>query len=169
MDDPARDRAPDSDGAPDPDRALCDLGLSWPTPPRPVASYIPAARSGSLLFVSGQLPFREGKLRATGKVPSAVSLDEAREEAAQCALNALAVVRAELQGDLGRLVRVVRVGVFVQSDDGFTDQAKVANGASDLLVRLLGDRGRHSRAAVGTNALPLGAAVEIEMTVEVRG
>jgi len=153
----------------DADRALADLGLSWPTPPKPVASYIPAVRTGQLIFVSGQLPFREGKLRATGKVPSGVSLAVAQEEAARCALNALAIVRAELGGDLGRLVRVVRLGVFVQCDEGFTEQAKVANGASDLVVRLLGDRGRHARAAIGTNSLPLGAPVELEMTVEVQG
>lgn len=153
----------------DTDRALADLGLSWPTPPKPVASYVPSTRTGSLVFVSGQLPFRDGKLSATGRVPSAVSLEAAQGEAAQCALNALAIVRAELGGDLSRLLRVVRLGVFVQCDDGFTEQAKVANGASDLVVRLLGDRGRHARAAIGTNSLPLGAAVELEMTVEVRG
>jgi enamine deaminase RidA (YjgF/YER057c/UK114 family) len=150
------------------DRTLSAMGLSWPDPPRPVASYVAAARTGSLLFVSGQLPFREGRLTATGRVSSMVSVQEAQEAAAVCALNALAVVRTELKGDLSRLVRIVRVGVFVQSDEGFVDQPRVANGASDLLVRLLGDMGRHSRAAVGTYALPLAAAVEVELLAEIR-
>ena len=150
------------------DKILADMGLSWPEPPKPVASYVPCVRSGSWLVVSGQLPFVDGKLPQAGRVPSRVSIEEAQEAAARCALNALAVVRAELGGDLSRLVRVVRVGVFVQSDDGFADQAKVANGASDFLAKLLGDAGRHARAAVGANALPLDAPVEVEMIVEVK-
>lgn len=150
------------------EKALRDLGLEWPEPPRPVASYVAAVRSGNLLFVSGQLPFRRGELLAKGRVPSEVSVEAAQAGAAQCALNALAVVRAELGGDLSKLVRVIRVGVFVQSDPGFAEQSKVANGASDLLVRLLGEAGRHARAAVGANALPLGAAVELELLAEVR-
>ena len=150
------------------DVKLAALGLSWPVPPKPVASYVPAARSGNLIFVSGQLPFVEGKLPETGKVPSAVSLETAQGLAARAAFNALAIVRAELGGDLSGLARIVRLGVWVQCDDGFADQAKVANGASDLLLRLLGDAGRHARAAVGTNALPLNAPVEVEMAVEVR-
>lgn len=150
------------------ERALCELGLEWPEPPRPVASYAPAVRSGNLVFVSGQLPFRRGEIAERGRVPSEVSVDRARAAAAQCALNALAVVRAELGGDLSRLVRIVRVGVFVQSEPGFSEGSSVANGASDLLVRLLGERGRHARAAVGASALPLGSPVEVELVAEVR-
>jgi enamine deaminase RidA (YjgF/YER057c/UK114 family) len=149
------------------DLALTRLGLTWPEPPRPVASYVRAVRTGNLLFVSGQLPLRDGALLRTGKVPSKVSVADAQTAAAQCALNALAIVRVELGGDLTKLVRVVRLGVFVQCDEGFADQAKVANGASDLLVSLLGEKGRHARAAVGTHALPLDAPVEVEMIVEV--
>jgi len=150
------------------DQKLSEMGLTWPEAPKPVASYVPAVRSGSWLVVSGQLPFRQGQLIAMGKVPSAVSLEKAQAAAAQCAFNALAIVRSEIEGDWSRFVRVVRLGVFVQSDDGFSDQAKVANGASDLLVALLGEPGRHARAAVGTPALPLDATVEVEMIVEVR-
>jgi enamine deaminase RidA (YjgF/YER057c/UK114 family) len=150
------------------DKTLESLGLAWPEPPRPVASYVPIVRSGSLLFVSGQLPFRDGKLLAVGKVPSVVGIESAQLAAKQCVLNALSLVRAALGGDWSRFVRVVRLGVFVQSLDGFPDQPKVANGASDLLVALLGEAGRHARAAVGVNALPLDATVEVEMVVEVR-
>jgi len=152
----------------DVDGKLQELGLAWPVPPKPLAAYVPAVRSGNWLVVSGQLPFRDGRLTAAGRVPSGVTLEQAQAAAQQCILNALAIVRAELGGDWSRLVRIVRVGAFVASDDGFTDQAKVANGASELLLRLLGESGRHARAAVGVNALPLGAAVEVEILVEVR-
>ena len=146
---------------------LGELGWALPAAPKPIAAYVPAVRSGILLFVSGQLPMRDGKLLATGKVPSAVSIELAQKAAAQCAVNALAIVLAEL-GDWQKLSRVVRVGVFVQSDADFGDQAKVANGASELLQQVLGDSGRHARAAVGTNALPLNAAVEVEFLFETR-
>ena len=147
---------------------LQELGLTLPTPPAPVASYLPGVRSGNLLFISGQLPFKDGKLLATGKVASDVLIPQAQEAARQCVLNGLAIVKAELGGDWSRLVRCLRVGVFVQCDNDFTDQPKVANGASDLLQQLMGEPGRHARAAVGTNALPLGAAVEVEFTFEVK-
>jgi enamine deaminase RidA (YjgF/YER057c/UK114 family) len=147
---------------------LASLGIALPPAPKPVAAYIPAVRTGNLIFVSGQLPMRDGALIATGPVPSACSIDLARECARQCILNALAVVGDQLGGDLTRVVRIVRVGAFVQSDDGFTEQPKVANGASELLQQVFGEVGRHARAAVGTNALPLGASVEIDLVVEVR-
>jgi enamine deaminase RidA (YjgF/YER057c/UK114 family) len=146
---------------------LAAFGLRLPEPPKPVAAYVPAVRTGNLVFVSGQLPLTGGQLLATGNVPSHVSVDHAQEAAAQCVLNGLAILKAELGGDLSGLQRVVRVGVFVQSDDGFKDQPLVANGASDLLEKLLGDAGKHARAAVGVNALPLGASVEIEFVFEV--
>jgi enamine deaminase RidA (YjgF/YER057c/UK114 family) len=111
----------------------------------------------------------EGAMTARGPVPSAVTIDAARAAARQCALNALAVISDALEGDLDRVARVVRLGVFVCSDPGFADQPKVANGASDLLVEIFGDAGRHARAAVGVIALPLGATVEVDMVVEVRG
>jgi enamine deaminase RidA (YjgF/YER057c/UK114 family) len=110
----------------------------------------------------------EGRLLAVGPVPSAVTLEQAQQCARQCALNALAIIDAQLAGDWSRFVRIVRLGAFVCSDNGFTDQAKVANGASEFLGQLLGPAGQHARAAVGVNTLPLGACVEIELLVEVK-
>jgi enamine deaminase RidA (YjgF/YER057c/UK114 family) len=151
---------------PDPERALLDLGLALPAAPAPVAAYIPWRRSGGLVFVSGQIPFADGKLLATGSVPSAVSLEMARACARQCVLNGLSVLRSAV-GSLGAVRQVVRVGVFVASEPGFHDQPKVANGASELLLEIFGEAGRHCRAAVGSIALPLGAPVEVEFIFEV--
>ncbi|MEM6749169.1 MAG: RidA family protein [Planctomycetota bacterium] len=147
---------------------LADLGLSLPEAPRPVAAYRPAVVSDGQVVVSGQLPMREGRLTAEGPVPSPCSLDCARQAARQCVLNALAAVKQALDADLGRLQAVVRLGVFVASEPGFAEQHKVADGASELLVELMGDAGRHARAAVGVLALPLGASVEVELTGRVR-
>lgn len=150
----------------DVDATLEHLGIELPQPPKAIAAYVPARQSGNLLYVSGQLPLRDGELTARGAVPTDVSIEEAQKAAAQCAINALAIVRDWVKGDWDKLKGVVRVGVFVQSVAGFDGQAKVANGASELLESVLGDAGRHARAAVGVNALPLGAAVEIEFTFE---
>lgn len=147
---------------------LSELGITLPAAPRPVAAYVPWVRTGSLIVVSGQLPMVDGKLTATGSVPSAVSVEDATAAARSCIMNALAVVADALDGDLERVERIVRVGVFVASDAGFHDQPKIANGASELLVELFGERGRHARAAIGSVALPLGATVEVEMMLEVR-
>lgn len=147
---------------------LQELGLTLPAAPKPVAAYIPFVQTGNLLFVSGQLPLSEGKLIAMGIVPSQVSLETAQKAAAQCILNGLAIVGDALGGDWSRLVRIVKLGVFVASDASFTDQAKVANGASELLGSLLGEQGRHARAAVGVASLPLGAPVEVDLIVEIR-
>jgi enamine deaminase RidA (YjgF/YER057c/UK114 family) len=152
---------------PDPEAVLTQLGLSLPTPPAPVAAYIPSRRTGSLLFISGQIPMKNGTLMATGVVPSQVSLETARACAEQCTLNALAIAKAEL-GSLSAISRVIRVGCFVACDAGFGDQPKVANACSELLMKLFGDDGRHARAAVGTNALPLNVPVEIEFVFECR-
>jgi enamine deaminase RidA (YjgF/YER057c/UK114 family) len=146
---------------------LAQLGITLPTPPKPVAAYVPARRVGNLLFVSGQLPFKDGKLLASGPVPSAVSLEAAAAAARQCAINALAVANDAL-GSLDKVAGVARVGAWVACTAEFTDQPKVANGASDLLVEVFGEAGKHARAAVGTNALPLGATVEVEVWFEVR-
>jgi len=145
---------------------LDQLGLTLPPAPSPVASYVPAVRVGALVFVSGQIPIRNGELLAAGTVPDAVSVEQAQGLARQCVLNALAVLTAEV-GSIDRLKRVVRVGCFVASAPGFADQPKVANGASDLLVAVFGDAGRHARAAVGSVGLPLGVPVEIEFLFEV--
>ncbi len=151
-----------------PQSRLMELGLTLPPPPKPVASYIPSVRSGNLLFLSGQLPFKDGKLLAIGPVPSAVSLEQAQAAARQCVLNALAIAQEELGGDLSKIGRVVRLGVFVLCDPGFGDQPKVANGASDLMQQIFGESGRHTRAAVGTSSLPLNATVEVETLFEIR-
>jgi len=146
---------------------LAELGLNLPEAPKPVAAYVPAVTSRGHVFVSGQLPMQNGKLLCTGKVPSQVSIETAQDAARQCVLNGLAVLKAELGGSFDRLVRVVRIGAFVQSDDDFSGQPQVANGASELLLEILGEKGRHARAAVGVNALPLNVPVEIEFLFEI--
>ena len=145
---------------------LAEMGLKLPEAPKPVAAYIPWRRTGNLVFVSGQIPMREGQLVAKGSVPGQVSVEQAQEAARQCVLNALAVIKSAA-GSLEAVRQVVRVGVFVCSEAGFYDQPKVANGASELLVKVFGEAGKHARAAVGSVALPLGAAVEVEVVVEV--
>jgi enamine deaminase RidA (YjgF/YER057c/UK114 family) len=151
---------------------LVRLGLDLPPAPKPVASYVPLVFAGGGLmsltaFVSGQVPIEDGKLLWTGKVGRELDVATGAKAARRCGLQILAVLRAEL-GSLDRVVRVARVGAFIASADGFTDQPKVANGASDLFVEVFGDRGRHARAAVGVNELPLGAPVEVEGTFVVR-
>ncbi|WP_150243943.1 RidA family protein [Nocardiopsis quinghaiensis] len=150
-----------------PEERVAELGLTLPEVAAPVASYTPTVRSGDHVYVSGQLPFVEGALPATGKVGAEVSPETARELAALCALNAIAAVRAEV-GELSNVVRVVKVGGFVASAPDFTGHPGVVNGASDLLAKVFGDAGVHARAAVGVAALPLDAPVEVEMIVEVR-
>lgn len=149
-----------------PEETLAKMGITLPQPAKPVAAYVPTARSGNLVYVSGQLPFVEGKLPTTGRLGDTVSVEEAQKLARLCAINALAALKADL-GSLDKVKRVVRVGAFVAGTDAFTDQPKVANGASEFLVEVFGDAGRHARAAVGVNALPLGSPVEVELLVEV--
>lgn len=149
-----------------PESRLQALGLTLPTPPKPVAAYIPFRRSGNLLFISGQIPSVEGKLIASGRVPSDVSIEQAQECARRCVLNGLAVAKSAI-GELSNIKQVIRLGVFVACDPTFTDHPKVGNGASELLVELFGDAGRHARAAVGAPSLPLGAPVEVELLFEV--
>ena len=149
-----------------PEARLAALGVKLPDAPKPVAAYVPAVRTGNLLFVSGQIPMREGRLITQGRVPGEVSQETARECARQCALNGLAVVRAAV-GTLDAVKRVVRLGVFVASEPGFHAQPQVANAASELMEQIFGEAGRHARAAVGSIDLPLGAPVEIEFLFEV--
>ena len=149
-----------------PEQRLEQMGLAVPEVAKPVASYIPAVRSGNHVFTSGQLPMREGQLITTGKVGGEVTADEAVECARQCALNALAAVRAEL-GELSAIKRIVKVVVFVASTPDFTGQPGVANGASELFGEVFGDIGQHARSAVGVPVLPLDAPVEVELIVEV--
>ena len=144
---------------------LNELGHSLPVVPTPVAAYVNCVRSGNLLFLSGGLPFDDDR-KITGKVPSEVSVDEACEAAAMIVLNRLAVIRQET-GSLDKIRRIVALNGFVNSDPDFYGHPQVINGASELLVELLGERGKHSRTALGAAALPLNAAVEINMIVEV--
>lgn len=150
-----------------PEERLGELGLALPEVAAPVAAYVPAVRTGNLVFTAGQLPLRKGELIQTGKVGTGVTEEEAHACAQQCALNALAAVKAEI-GDLSKVVRVVKVVVFVASTSHFTGQPKVANGASELLGDVFGDAGRHARSAVGVPVLPLDAPVEVELVVEIR-
>ena len=145
---------------------LAELGIRLPAVSAPVAAYIPAIRSGSLVFTSGQLPFVDGGLRRTGKVGGSVDPEDAAGDAKVCALNALAAID-DLVG-LDSIVRIVKVVGFVASVEGFTGQPRVVNGASELLGKIFGDAGQHARSAVGVAELPLGAPVEVELTVELR-
>jgi enamine deaminase RidA (YjgF/YER057c/UK114 family) len=146
---------------------LASLGITLPAVPGPFGAYVPAKRVGNLIFVAGQLPMKDGKLLATGQVPSRCTVDDAKVAARQCVVNALAAVRT-VEPDLGKIAGVVRVGAFVSSDATFTEQPKVANGASEFLLELFGDAGKHARAAVGVNTLPLDASVEVEFLFELR-
>jgi enamine deaminase RidA (YjgF/YER057c/UK114 family) len=153
-----------------PEENLQKLGLELPPPAKPLGAYVSAVRSGNLIFTAGQVPMKDGELLAKGKVPTDVPLDIAEASAMQAALNGLAAVRAAL-GDgatLERVVRVVRLNVFVNSAPGFTGQATVANAASQLMVLAFGEAGRHTRCAVGAAELPLNAPVEIDLVVEVQ-
>ena len=144
---------------------LAAMGIAVPDAAAPAANYLPYTRTGNLLFTSGQLPFRDGVLTATGRVGAEVGLDAGREAAKWCAVNILAQARAAL-GDLAAIRRIVKITVFVASSPEFTSQHLVANGASDLLVEALGDDGRHARSAVGMACLPLNAPVEVEAIIE---
>ncbi|WP_062980683.1 RidA family protein [Nocardia anaemiae] len=148
------------------EKNLAQLGLALPPVVAPVAAYIPAIRTGSLVYTSGQLPFVDGQLSATGKVGAEVSLEQAKEAAKFCALNAIAAVH-DLVG-LDAVVRIVKVVGFVASAPGFTDQPQVINGASELLGAVFGDAGVHARSAVGVAELPRNTPVEVELIAEVR-
>ncbi|MDX6243678.1 MAG: hypothetical protein QOE76_1401 [Frankiales bacterium] len=149
-----------------PEERLAELGLTLPDVVPPLAAYVPAVRTGSLVYVSGQLPMVNGALGETGQVGSDVTPEAARVMAQHCALNALAAVKAEI-GDLALVSRVVKVVGFVASAPGFSGQPQVVNGASELLLALFGDAGRHARSAVGVVSLPMNTPVEVELIVEV--
>jgi enamine deaminase RidA (YjgF/YER057c/UK114 family) len=149
------------------DAHIKSLGMNLPAASAPVANYVPTVRSGNLIFVSGQLPMWDGQLKYPGLVGQEVSVDDAYQAARLCGLNLIAQVKAALEGDLDRVKRVVKLTGFVAAGAQFTDQPKVMNGASDLMVEVFGDTGRHSRAAVGAPSLPRGASVEVEAVFEV--
>ncbi len=161
--------------SPDIEARLRELGLVLPDAPKPVAAYIPSRIAGNMLYVAGQIPFLNGTLIAKGKVGEGVSVEVGIACARQCALNGLAVMKGAIEaagmagglGGLNRVRQVVRVGCFVACSPHFTDHSRVANGASELLLEVFGERGRHARAAVGAPSLPLDAPVEVEFVVEV--
>ncbi|TYK50766.1 RidA family protein [Actinomadura decatromicini] len=149
-----------------PEERLRELGIELPDVVPPVASYVPTARTGSLVYTSGQVPVVKGEVHVTGKVGAEVDADEAAGQARICALNAIAALKAEV-GELSRVRRIVKVVGFVASAPDFSGQPQVVNGASDLLVEVFGDAGRHARSAVGVAALPLNVPVEVELIAEV--
>ena len=144
---------------------ISKLGIVLPEPPTPVAAYVPAVQTGDLIFISGQLPFVDGALAFKGTVGGDVTLEQAQEAAKVSAINCLAVINSQV--DLDKIVRVVKLTGYVASSPDFYEQPQVINGASNLLVEIFGDAGKHSRAAVGVAALPMGAPVEVEMIVQV--
>ena len=150
-----------------PKENLENLGISLPEPVAPVANYVPSTQSGSLYSISGQIPLKDGALPYTGKVGVDISLEKGQEAARLCAINIIAQINSLCGGDLTKVNRIVKLGVFINCDNGFGDQPEVANGASDLMVEVFGDKGKHSRSAVGTNALPRNVSVEIDALVDI--
>jgi enamine deaminase RidA (YjgF/YER057c/UK114 family) len=147
---------------------LAVLGLTLPAPAAPVATYVGYTISGKTVYVSGQLPFQDGRLTCVGKLGAGVSIEQGYAAGRQCGLNILAHLSAACGGDLDRVARVLRLGGFVNSTPEFTDAPKCVNGASDLMVAVFGDAGRHARAAVCVASLPAGAAIEVEAVVELK-
>ena len=149
------------------DARLAEFGIDVPEAAAPVANYVGFVQTGNLVFVSGQVPLKDGAFQFQGKLGESMSLEDAQAAARLCAINVVAQVKAACGGDLDRVQRVVKLTGFVNSTGDFTDQPKVINGASDLMVEVFGDKGRHSRAAVSAASLPAGVAVEVEAVVEI--
>ena len=149
------------------EQRLLKIGVTIPDAPSPAANYLPFTRTGNLVFVSGQVPFVNGKLEVTGTVGKNASVEDAQGQAKVCAINLLAQLKVACGGDLDRVVSVVKLGAFVASADDFFNQPIVVNAASDLMVEAFGEAGRHARFAVGTNALPLNCLVEIDGVFEI--
>lgn len=148
-------------------KKLNEAGIILPEVTLPAANYVPCTISGNTLFVSGQLPMKDGKPQFIGKVGREYSIEQGQECAALCGINILAHAAKALGGDLGRIKKLIRMGVFVNAPDDFTDHPKVANGVSDMMVNLMGDAGKHARFAVGVSGLPFGVAVEVDATFEI--
>ena len=149
------------------EEALAELGLTIPEPASPVANFVPYVVTGNLVYISGQIPMQAGEIGFVGKLGRDFDVEQGRAAAQMCALNVLSVIRQACGGDLDRVSRCVRLGGFINSTDEFTNQPEVMNGASDLVVAVFGERGRHARAAVGVNALPRGVAVEVDAVFEI--
>jgi enamine deaminase RidA (YjgF/YER057c/UK114 family) len=149
------------------EQRLLKIGITIPDAPSPAANYLPFTRAGNLVFVSGQVPFVDGKLEITGTVGKTASVEDAQGQAKVCAINLLAQLKVACNGDLDQVVKVVKLGAFVASANDFFNQPIVVNAASDLMVEAFGEAGRHARFAVGTNALPLNCLVEIDGIFEI--
>ena len=147
------------------DEKLAALDITLPTPPKPAGSYIPVLKTGSLVFVSGQIPIKDGQVQFKGQVPSSISIEDAQKAAKLCIINVLAQLKSEL-GTLDKISRIVRVSGFVNSAQEFFEQPKIINAASDLLFEIFGEKGKHTRVAVGVASLPLNSAVEIDLIAE---
>jgi len=149
------------------DARLSELGITLPEAAAPVANYVGYVKTGNLVFVSGQITLKDGKPMYLGKLGAEISLEDGQSAATLCAINIVAQLKAACDGDLDRVRRVVKLGGFVNSTPEFTDQPKVINGASDLMVAVFGDNGKHARAAVSVASLPLGVSVEVDAVVEI--
>ncbi len=145
---------------------LESLNISLPNPPKPAGSYIPIVVSKSWAFVSGQIPIKDGKVAFTGKVPSVQSIENAQKAAKLCAINALAQLKAEI-GNLDKIQKIIKVSGYVNSEQNFSEHPKVINAASDFLYEIFGEKGKHTRIAIGVNSLPLDSTVELDMIVEI--
>ena len=148
------------------DEKLALLNINLPNPPKPAGSYVPVVTTGKILFVSGQIPIKDGKVAYLGKVPKEISLEEAQAAAKLCIINALAQIKNEI-GSLDKISKIVRLSGFVNSTPEFTEQPKIINAASDFLYEIFGLQGQHSRIAIGVTSLPLNSCVEIDMVAEI--
>lgn len=146
---------------------LKSLGITIPPAPQPLAAYVPAVKTGKYVFTSGQVPLKDGKIAYTGKVGQELTPDEGKMAAEICGINCISAVLS-VAGDIDKIARIVKLTVFVSSAPGFTSQPEVANGASELMIKIFGDNGKHARSAVGVGELPRGAAVEVEMIAELK-
>jgi enamine deaminase RidA (YjgF/YER057c/UK114 family) len=151
-----------------PAQRLADLGITLPAPAAAAANYVPYVLHRNMLVIAGQLPIENGEKKFIGRLGENISVDEAKQAARLCGINILAQISAALGGDLSRVERILRLGVFVNSANDFTDQPAVGNGVSDLMVEVFGDAGRHARAAVGVNTLPFGVSVEVDALVALK-
>lgn len=150
-----------------PEENLKKLGITLPTPVAPVANYVPYTQAGNIYSISGQIPLKDGKLPYLGKVGVDITDEEGYKAAQLCAINIIAQINNICGGDLSKVRRIIKLGAFVNCKDGYDNQPEVVNGASDLMVEVFGEKGKHSRSAVGTNALPRNVSVEIDALVDI--
>jgi enamine deaminase RidA (YjgF/YER057c/UK114 family) len=150
------------------EKKINEMGITLPTPAIPVANYVGFVKSNNIVFISGQLPLEGGKLQGIGKVGKEINADDAKKFAKLCAINILAQLKVACEGNLDRVVKCIKLGIFVNGDADFKDHPAVANGASDLIAEIFGDAGKHARAAVGSGSLPFGVAVEVDAIFEIK-